>query len=50
MEKGRLLIAESDAPLCGVLLDMLRGGFQVQCCADGYEARKCLREFRPDVW
>lgn len=49
MEKRKLLIAESAEELrCG-LVDMFRGRFQVLCCADGYEAQKCLPQFQPDV-
>lgn len=49
MEKGKLLIAESSQELRGLLRDMFRGAFRVRCCADGYEARKILPEFQPDV-
>lgn len=49
MEKRKLLIAESSEELRRVLSDMFRGSFHVCCCADGYEARKQLPGFQPDV-
>ncbi len=49
MERGKLLIAEGSAELRQVMFDMFQGSFQIQCCADGYEAQKCIPRFRPDV-
>lgn len=49
MEKRKLLVAESSEELRCALRDMFRGSFQVCCCADGYEARKLLSGFAPDV-
>jgi two-component system response regulator (stage 0 sporulation protein A) len=49
VEKGRVLIAEGSEELALHLSEMLLGGYQVRCCADGHEALKLLAAFRPDV-
>lgn len=49
VEKKKLLIAAANEELRLALRDMLRGAFQVYCCADGYEARRTLETLRPDV-
>ncbi len=49
MEKLRLLIAEGNDAVRTALADMLRGSYQVRCCAEGNAARELLRTFRPDM-
>lgn len=49
MQKPKLLIAEGSEDIRLALADLLRGAFQVKLCADGNEARKLLRQFRPEI-
>ena len=49
MNKPKLLIAEGAENVRLALADLLRGAFQVKVCADGNEARKLLRQFRPEI-
>lgn len=49
MEKQKLLIAEGSGELLGMLCDMLRGSYEVCCCADGYAAQKHMLQFLPDL-
>ena len=49
MDKLKLLIADGTEDFRLALANMLRGAYQVRCCADGIRARELLREFTPDV-
>ena len=49
MDKLKLLIADGMEDFRLALANMLRGTYQVRCCADGLRARELLREFAPDV-
>lgn len=49
MHKRKLLIAEGSEELAEALADLFRGSCQVYCCGDGDEARRLLRQLRPDV-
>lgn len=49
MDKLKLLIADGTEDFRVALANMLRGAYQVRCCADGIRARELLQEFSPDV-
>ena len=45
----KLLIAETDAALCGGLVDLLRRSYDITTCTDGGTASELLRSLRPDA-
>ena len=49
MDKLKLLIADGTEDFRVALANILRGAYQVRCCADGIRARELLQEFSPDV-